>query len=952
MGKRLIALALTVIGTSLGVASVAQASITELVLETQDNPGIADDGWQSGSCLTESPADHCVADESARLFTQAGGHPPFTFTQEILKHPPVNEEGKTIPFETLKDIRVELPVGLTVNAESAERCPLSSFVTPVPTCLDAAKVGQEEVEVSLLPFGGVLLPPDPANGTLVPNYDLEPKFGEPALFGFVIGGASKVFLETDVAWESDYHESFTIRDIAKSDVTRTLLARLINNGRPGEDETGITNPTTCFSPDHYETVIGADSYEHEDPAAGDPKLPNSGRIAAAPLVSPTGCDLVPFDPTIDVDPGTATVDSPAPAVVTTELPYITGGDSISESHLRNATVVLPKGMGINAAGSDTLQACTDKQFHIGERVNQNECPSASVIGTAEIESPPFPPGSLKGKIYLGTQLSSDPASGEEFRILVEAESERYGLHVRLIGHVKADPKTGQLTTEFVDTPQAPFEAIRLRFDGAVSVLSSWPTCATAVTTSTMVPWSTPNSTKSPSDSSALSQAPGGAACPTSLAQRTFQPGYTTHDDSTKGGAFSPFRVHIGRQDGEQELKVVDATFPKGLTGKLAGIPYCPEQAIAAASGRTGKAELATPSCSSASQVGSVETTSGTGNHPLKLGGKVYLAGPYKTAPLSLVTVTPAVAGPFDLGTVVVRVALNVNPETAQINAVSDVIPDVFGGVKLDLRAIDFNLDRNQFMLNPTNCSAQATAGALRGGGADPTNPAAFSSFAFSDPFQATECDKLGFKPKLKVKLSGPTTRNKFPRLKATLTARNGDANIARTALTMPHTLFLEQGHIGTVCTRPQLASHTCPKASVYGTASAKSPLLDEKLKGNVFLVSSNHKLPDLLVDLRGQVEVYLRGVIGTKHGGLKTVFNNVPDVPVSKFVLNMKGGKKGLLVNSDNLCKKTQRAVMKMLGQNGKKVANNRFELNVASCGKSHHKHKKHKGHHHRRHHK
>ncbi|HEU4598593.1 MAG TPA: hypothetical protein VFS26_02490, partial [Solirubrobacterales bacterium] len=383
---------------------------------------------------------------------------------------------------------------------------------------------------------------------------------------------------------------------------------------------------------------------------------------------------------------------------------------------------------------------------------------------------------------------------------------------------------------------------------------------------------------------------------------------------------------------------VDVTLPKGLTGKLAGVPYCTEAAIAAAETKSGAAEKADPSCSGYSQIGTVQTASGTGSDPLVLGGKAYLGGPYKGAPVSMVTVTPAIAGPFDLGNVVVRVALNVDPETAQIHAVSDVIPDVFGGAKLDIRTIDLNIDRYKFMLNPTNCSAEATTGAIQGGGADPTNPAAFSSYAVNFPFQATECDTRGFSPKLQVRLNGPTRRAKFPRLTAVLTAPRGNANIARTALTMPHTLFLEQGHIGTVCTRPQLASHTCPKASVYGSAEATTPLLDEKLKGQVYLVSSNHKLPDLLVDLRGQVEVYLRGVIGSKHGGLKTVFNNVPDVPVSRFVLKMKGGDKSLLVNSDNLCKKAQRAVLNIKGQNDKKVKNNRFKLNVTSCGKKHKK--------------
>jgi hypothetical protein len=258
---------------------------------------------------------------------------------------------------------------------------------------------------------------------------------------------------------------------------------------------------------------------------------------------------------------------------------------------------------------------------------------------------------------------------------------------------------------------------------------------------------------------------------------------------------------------------------------------------------------------------------------------------------------------------------------------------VFGGVKLDIRSIDFNLDRTKFMLNPTNCAAQANAGTVSGGGSNPANPAAFSSYAFSDPYSVTGCEGLKFQPKLHVRLKGGTKRNKNPQLRAVLEARNGDANVSRTALTMPHSLFLDQSHIGTVCTRPQLASQTCPKASIYGKAEAMTPLLGEKLKGNVYLVSSDHELPDLLADLRGQVNIQLRGVISSKHGGLKTVFNGVPDVPVKKFILNMDGGKKSLLVNSTNTCKGQQTAVLNIKGQNGKQVKDNKFGLNIASCG-------------------
>jgi hypothetical protein len=451
----------------------------------------------------------------------------------------------------------------------------------------------------------------------------------------------------------------------------------------------------------------------------------------------------------------------------------------------------------------------------------------------------------------------------------------------------------------------------------------------------MEPWARPGEQKPVNSSFTLSSIPGGGTCPTTLAARPFAPSYTAKTDSTKANAYSPFRVHIGRPDGQQELKKVNVTLPKGHAANLTGVPYCSESALATAAASSGKAELANPSCSSASQIGTASTLSGTGANPTKIDGKTYLAGPYQGAPLSLAIVTPAVQGPFDLGTVVVRVALFVNPETAQVNAVSDAIPDVFGGVKLDIRSIDVNVDRTKFMHNPTNCSAQATTGFLNGGGANPTDPAAWSSYAVNSPFQASECNKLGFKPKLFTRLfaKGNTNRGKHPKLRAILEAREGDANILRNAVALPHALFLDQSNIRTVCTRPQLASQTCPKASIYGHAEAKSPLLENKLKGPVYLVSSDHELPDLLANLRGQVNIQLRGVISSKNGGIKTVFNNVPDVPVKKFILRMEGGKKkGLLVNSQGLCKGPLSSVMSMKGQNGKKIKNNHLPLKVSGC--------------------
>ncbi len=921
------------------------------IIEKQNNPPTAKDGFQAGTCTSDTPVK-CSPEEpgKALFFKAAAGHPQIGFTQYIVKHKVILENQLEEPEGVPKDIRVDLPVGLTVNPLATEQCTLAKFKENEAECPAGSIVGREEVTVSVQ-IGGVIpkpsppfpageffpknavLPPNPALGTLVPLYNIVPEFGEPARFGFKIGtGKSEVYLEGDVDWSGDYHQGFTIKLPPPNPLVHTLKSRLVNEGRKGNG-TYITNPTTCVDPASgvYATFLRADSVELPDPDFPIGQTPWEAGLP--PGVEQEGCDAVPFDPTLAVSPGTDKVDSPAAPEVTVSLPYVPNPEGREQSHVRDASVALPVGMGLNPSAANGLEACTNEQFGKGTE-NPVACPAASKIGTAEVETPPLLPGSLKGDVYLGQQLSSNPESGQLYRIFINPKSDRYDVDVRLIGNVKANAKTGQLTTALLENPQVPFESVKLKFDQAKGVLTSPPTCAKQTASTDLEPWARPGTFVTKTAEFTLSSVPGGGTCPQTLAERKFTPPYTAKTDSTKAGAYSPFHVHIGRPDGQQELKVVNVTLPKGLTGKLAGVPYCSEAALAAAAASTGKAEAASSSCSASSQIGTVSTESGTGATPLKLGGKAFLAGPYKGAPLSMATITPAVAGPFDLGTVVVRVALNVNPETAQINAASDVIPDVFGGAKLDLRSIDVDVNRDKFMLNPTNCAAGATSGTISGGGADPTDSAAFSSYAVSAAFQATECNKLAFKPKLFTKLFGPTQRAKNPRIRAILEARQGDANLSRAALTLPHSLFLDQSHIKTVCTRVQLAAKACPKNSVYGQAEAKTPLLDNKLKGPVYLVSSKDKLPNLVADLRGQVNIQLRGVISSKRGGLKTVFPTVPDVPVKKFILNMKGGKKSLLVNSTNTCANKQTAVLNLKAQNGKKVKSNRYKLNISSCGK------------------
>jgi hypothetical protein len=951
----------------LAAAPAAFASTADIIAPSDPLAPAVDSGWQAGTCKEEPPesAALCSVATTGQFFKTAAGHPKWGFTQFIVKHT-TEEPAPGIklekPVDEVATIRVDLPVGLSVNPGATERCPLAVFESGAENCRTThpgSEVGESQVTTSL---AGVVSPPT-APATRVSVFNVVPVFGEAARFGLELGG-QEVFLEGDVAWESDYHEGFTIHVPKTLPIGGIVLRnRLVFEGVSG-DGTFLTTPSTCLGEAFpwgpaghvYSTWLLAQSWKEKEveEAGGGYVFPRDAEPAfESPIpegAEPEECETIPYDPAIAVDPGTAQTDSPAGVKVDIDIPHFALGDSAQDtSPTRTSTVTLPLGMGLNPSAANGLQVCSDAEFGKGTRTPLS-CPAASRVGTVEIESPPLveeddegPP--LKGPIYVGKQLSRDPLSGNEYRIFIDAVSPRYGVDVRLVGNVKANPQTGQLSTTIADTPQVPVTSFEVRFDsGARAVLSSPPTCGPSKAGALMVPWSEPwaHNTATPNSSFTLSNNPAGGKCPKTLAERPFGPSFAAGPASSKAGAFSPISIQIARPDGQQELKGTEILLPPGMTGKLRGIPYCPEDALAAAATRSGVEEKAASRCPAASQVGTAAVAAGTGSSPLKIDGKVFLSGPYHGAPLSLAVVTPATAGPYDLGTVVVRVALFVDPETAQIRAVADPIPHVFGGTLLSIRSVDLKMDRPDFTLNPTSCEPFAISGALRGGGGDPNNPAAFSAFGVSVPFQASGCDKLDFKPKLFTKLIGgrkKMRRNGHPAFQATLIARAGDANIRRTALKLPRSQFLDQSHIGTVCTRVQLAAADCPARSVYGFAWAESPLLDEKVEGPVYLVSSDHELPDLLADLHGQVNVRLRGVISSSKQRMKTVFSGVPDVPVSKFVLNMEGGRKSLLVNSKNLCGRHNRSFLNFEGQNGKVLKVKKLPLQTPSCRKAH-KHK------------
>jgi hypothetical protein len=420
----------------------------------------------------------------------------------------------------------------------------------------------------------------------------------------------------------------------------------------------------------------------------------------------------------------------------------------------------------------------------------------------------------------------------------------------------------------------------------------------------------------------------------------FKPGFAAGTLNNAAGKYSPFYMRITRGDGEQDLSRLSAVLPPGVVPRLVGVGRCSDAQIAAAKANSGLVERSNPSCPANSQIGRTSAGAGVGSQLIYVPGKVYLAGPYHGDPLSAVAITPAVAGPFDVGTVVVREALTVDPRTGegQIDgAASDPIPHLLAGIPLVVRELEVYADRPNFTLNPTDCAGFQTKATVWGAGTA-LEPLAESPVGLAAPFQAVNCSKLGFEPQLGLRMKGGTLRGAHPRVRGTFRPRGGDANLEDLALRLPRSTFLDQGHIRTVCTRVQFAAAGghgagCPAGAIYGHVRAFTPLLEDPLEGPVFLRSSNHKLPDLVAALHGLVDIEAVARVDSQHGGIRVTFTDVPDAPISKVVVDMQGGDKGLAVNSTNLCLAKHRASASLVGHNGKALTLK--PLVQASCAKA-----------------
>jgi hypothetical protein len=844
---------------------------------------------------------------AAQSSAQAGAHPDLTVSFTLK-----TEAGTGRLPATTREVTLDLPPGFAAHPGAVEQCTTAQLMGTDPEdpsnatgCPQDAQVGIAEAELF-------------KNGALAkvtePLFSMEPPEDGSAVaqFGF-IGDLYPIVIDVGLRSEGDYGAEVDARGISSlipllsdkttvwgvpanksHDTQRVTPYEAPRGGVPenskGERESGLplapflTSPTRCGVARTLKLTVT--SYAE----------PGRQVSAEASLPPNSGCGKLEFEPHLSLAPTSRLAAEPTGLDAETTMGQDEAPFGNATSTLRAARVVLPPELKVAAGAGDGLASCSDEEVGIGSRAPAH-CPEAAKVGTVEVRTPELS-RPLHGAVYQRT-----PSPGELLGLWLVIDEQ--GLHLKLHGKVHTDPQTGQITTVFDEgqfnegLPQAPVSSLSLDiFGGSRAPISAPRRCGTYFATYEFIPWS------------------GGEAV-TGSAPVSFDGGCNTGGFSPKlsggsteplAGAFSAFLTELSRESGEQEISSFDLTLPTGLSAKLAGVGLC--EGAQAQSG----------DCPANSQIGRVVAAAGPGPTPLwipqpgKAPTALYLSGPYKGAPYSIVAKVPAQAGPFDLGDVINRIALHVDPITARVTASADPLPRLLEGIPTSLRTAKAIVDRPGFALNPTNCSAKQMSATVTSTEGATANPSA--------PFGVAGCKGLGFKPSLSLRLKGKkTSRGGHPALRAVLKTRPGDANIARIQAALPHSEFIDQAHFQTICTRVQFAAKQCPAGSVYGHVTAYSPLLDYPLTGPVYLRSSSHELPDLVAVVRGPdahpIEFNAVGHVDSVNGGIRTTFTTFPDAPISKAVLEMQGGRKGLFVNSRDICRFPAKAKVTFGSQSG-----------------------------------
>lgn len=876
--------------------------------------------------------------KESELFTQAAGHPNFGITDFRLN----SQEQKVpitafIPEGNIESLRVDVPEGLSTNPQAVPQCSQEEFhgieVAPgtftASACKPESQIGTDAVTVVVEPvkgggfFANVTLPgkiftfSDPGEGLSAEwgiAVSLEPLGAE------FKGLYSHTLLEGHVSWNTDYHEYFTIKEISKT--LPLLESRLVFEGNKG---TGgfLTNPSTCSGP--QTTNIEVHSYQKE-----------TSNNHYTTSVGASGCNLVPFEPSLALKPSTTASDQPDAATLELTMPHNPNPAEIDSSDLQTAHVTLPEGMTINPAAAYGLTACTEEQAGLkaapnGERTTGPvTCPESSKIGTIAIEVPTLPAKSLQGSVYLGSPDGS-PIAGPPYTVYFNAESTRYGVAVRQKGTVVPDEKTGRLTATFADNPQAPFNSVSMNLtgvpiSGSVPPLANPLACGTATTESNLLPY-TGEAAKSPISAFTVDGNGTGGTCASPL---PFSLSQSAQTQSGAAGAATSFTFSLTRPEGNQYLSQVKTVLPAGLLGTIPAVPLCEE------------AQANAGTCPASSQIGSVAVGVGSGR-PYPFTGTVYLTGPYAGAPYGMSIVIPAVAGPFNLGNVVTRAQINVEPYTGRV-VVTSTLPEIVkgvglpsSGIPLRLQKLTISINRQGFLTNPTSCAELSTDSTLAG---FVTPGSTGSTQTVSTPFQVGECNKLEFAPKYNALTGSKTSKANGASLEVNVGQVAGESNIRQITMQLPKQMPSRLTTLHGACPAAMFEAGpppgTCPSTARVGSATITTPVLPGKLTGPAYLVShGGEAFPDLDLIVSGDgVTIVLVGHTNISNSGITTSkFETLPDAPVTSANVNLPVGPQSLLTANANLCKSQSKllAPTTLVGQNGAKVTHN-IKIKVRNC--------------------
>ncbi len=897
------AVVIVLIGVLLAVAGASQARAAFGFV-----PGsVSADTWKADSSgtITGPETQAAAAPFSATTVfelnstTVTGGSPDFV----------------TLPDENVRDVQVDLPRGFVGDPNATPKCPravLTTGASDFAPCPVSTQVGTVRLK-----FGGNMGGATLETSTQdhqYPVYNMVPRDGDLADFTFVVFGLGGTHIVGSVR-ANDFGVRTTITNISallplirsevelwgvpadpRHDLDR---GRVVYAGIPflpgGQSSSAaprafLRNPSVCDG-SQPRTDLKTRSWQN----------PDVWQEAAALSPPVTGCDKLSFTPSIDVKSESSHPDAPSGLSVDIGLPQSDNPHGIGTPPLKKAVVTMPPGMTINPASSSGLVACTDPALNLG-RDDAVSCPDASKIGDVEATTPVLDE-TLRGGIYLRPQNSMDPESGELFRIALVLESKERGLSIRLPGSIRADKTTGQLVTTFDNNPQMPVDRVKLRFkSGPRAPLATPASCGQHTVHAQLASWA--GQTANLNSTFTIDCVPGLLG---------FSPGFAAGTSLPVAGAHSAFSLSITKPDAHQPLTGVEVALPEGLLANLKGRQH--------------------------TQVGSVTAFAGPGSSPYPMPGRVYLEGPYGDAPFSLRVVVPAVAGPFNLGEVVVRQKIYVSRKDGRVTIVSDPLPAVVNGVPVRLQRLDVNIDAPDFMVNPTSCAPKAIAADL--------GSVTGQRVQVSTRFQVGECAAKDVAPKLGMEFTGRSElrRNRHPGVTANLGAIAGHANLKQVQVTLPLAVALDPANAKALCPPEGPAAGACPDESIIGHAKATTPLLDVPVEGPVYFVRGTRigangqviaTLPKLYVRLAGQgvtmdlhADSSVTGPVGKQK--LVTTFKELPDVALNDFTLRINGGADGVLKATADVCGADTRTNVRYTGQNNR-VTRRMFTADVEGC--------------------